>query len=117
MTTFNFVNCTPHPITLFAANGSEVVFPRSGMIVRVEQTREHVIDLITDAGHPVQISQSFFGSVTGLPEPIPDTYLIVSNKVAQTLKAIGRASDILVVDDTVRDDEGHIIGCRGFARV
>ena len=111
------VNLTPHPLRFFASDGCELVFKPSGTVARVEQKRELVLDLVTRDGHNVMVTQSSFGEVTGLPDPQPNTYYVVSLITAQALKAIGRTDDILIVDAAVRGEENRIIGCRGFARV
>ena len=111
------INLTPHPLRFFASDGCEIVFTAAAIPARVDQTRELVLDLVTPDGHNVPVTQSTFGAVTGLPDPQPNTFYVVSLITAQALKAIGRTDDILIVDAAVRDEEGHIIGCRGFARV
>lgn len=111
------VNLTPHPINFFASDGCELTFQPSGIVAHVEQKRELVLDLITRDGHNVTVTQSSFGEVTGVPEPRPNIYYVVSLITAQALKALGRTEDILIVDAAVRGEENRIIGCRGFARV
>ena len=63
----------------------------------------------------IKINSTSFGEVDGLPEPQEGTIFIVSALVAQALK--GARDDLVVPDDTVRDDRGVIIGCKSFARV
>ncbi len=117
ITDVKLVNLTPHPLHFFAGDGCELVFEPAGSPARVEQTRALVLDLVTSDGHNAPVTQSSFGEVTGLPEPQPNTFYVVSLITAQALKAIGRTDDILIVDAAVRDEQGHIVGCRGFARV
>ena len=45
------------------------------------------------------------------PEPAPNKYYIVSRAVAEAF----RRGDFLIPDETVRDDNGRIIGCKSFA--
>lgn len=47
----------------------------------------------------IPLNQNQYGEVTGLPDPQPNTYYF------------------LVVDDTVRDSEGRIIGAKALARL
>jgi hypothetical protein len=111
------VNLTPHPLNLMAEDGCVVTFEPAETPARVEQTRELVLDLITECFHNAPVTQSYFGEVTGVPDPAENTFYVVSLITAQALKAQGRTEDILIVDAAVRDEKGHIIGCRGFARV
>ena len=63
----------------------------------------------------IKINSTSFGEVEGLPAPEDGTLFIVSALVAQALKGV--RNDLVVPDDTVRDDRGVIIGCKSFARV
>lgn len=103
------VNLTPHDIHLY--RGDELVETvKSGGIARVS-VRSEIIGEIN--GFP--ISKNFYGEIIGLPEPQPGIFYVVSALVAQA--AAGKRADLLVVNDTVRDEEGRIVGCRGFARI
>ena len=63
----------------------------------------------------IKINSTSFGEVDGLPEPQEGTIFIVSALVAQALKGV--RNDLVIPDDTVRDEQGRIIGCRALARV
>ena len=105
----NLINLTPHDIHLY--RGDEFVETvKSSGIARVS-VRSEIIDEID--GYP--ISKNFYGEIIGLPEPQPGVFYVVSALVAQA--AAERRTDLLVVNDTVRDEKGQIIGCRGFARI
>lgn len=58
------------------------------------------------------------GPVTGLPDPVDGTYLIVSLPVVQALQRSGArtTSDLLTVGDLVRDPHGEIAGVTSFYR-
>lgn len=99
------VNLTPHDIT-FMGNES-ITIPTSGIVARVAVKREQVGTL-----NGLPIYRSAFGQVENLPDPKADTVYIVSAMVAQAVK--GTRDDIYIVDDTVRDENGRIIGCRGL---
>lgn len=107
MTNTNIVNLTPHVITLIDENGGKTVIESSG-IARCIQRDEKIGEL---NGFPV--FKSFFGEVTGLPEKEEGTVIIVSAIVAKAMA--GKRDDLGVVSQTVRDEAGKIIGCRGFA--
>ena len=106
------INMTPHALNMITDAG-EVIIPPSGIIARVSVTREQIGTVEVD-GAIIPVNRSVFGSVEGLPEPQPDTYYVVSMLVAQ---AVPYRNDLLIVDDTVRDEQGRIIGARAFARV
>lgn len=59
-----------------------------------------------------RVSSLPLGAVIDLPEPEPDTIVVVSVITAEA--APGR-SDLRVPGDQVRDDSGRIIGCRSLA--
>jgi hypothetical protein len=106
------INLTPHAINLMAGDVNIVIQP-SGIVARCAATREQV-NSIEVAGIVFPINEIGFGEVQGLPAPKPDTFYIVSSLVANAAK--GYRSDLLTVDDAVRDAGGNIIGCRALAR-
>ena len=104
------INLTPHSVTFVDAMGNEVLTVEpSGQVARCSVTREK-IGMI--GGIPV--NQTRFGQVSDLPNPQPDTIYIVSAIVAQ---AVPDRPDVFIVDDTVRDEQGRIIGCRALSHV
>jgi len=104
------VNLTPHPLNFIMGDGSEVEIPPSGNVARVSEKVENIGNI---NGIPV-ISKSF-GEVTGLPEPQPDTIFVVSLLVAQAVK--DSRNVVFVIGESVRDEDGHIIGARSLAKV
>lgn len=107
------VNLTPHDVRLLDTDGKQIaVYPSAG-IARATSSRE-VVDTLDIDGVPVKVHATTFGQVEGLPEQQNSgVYYIVSAITARA--AIGR-NDLLLTDDTVRDAEGRIIGCRAFAK-
>ncbi|MFY9421935.1 MAG: hypothetical protein WAP91_02885 [Bacilli bacterium] len=85
-----------------------LAIPSSG-VARVSVTSRIIGEV---NGFPVR--QNTYGEVVNLPDPEEGTVFVVSALVAQAAKD---RKDLLVVDDTVRNEKGQIIGCRGFARV
>lgn len=59
----------------------------------------------------VPVTKTRYFDVQDLPEAQPDTYYIVSMLLAQ---ACPDRHDLLTVNETVRDGEGRIIGCKSF---
>lgn len=104
-----FINLTPHTINVLNAAGARAfdILP-SGEVARCAVYREPVKIL-----NGIPVNKTVFGEVENLPDPEPNTYYIVSALVANAIE--GR-EDVLIPDDTVRDSEGRIIGCRSFAR-
>lgn len=109
-----FVNRTPHELNVQREDGSFLNIPASGTIARVGQ-KEKIIDSLEG----INITQQYFERyVSGVPEyQGPFTFFIVSRIVASALAEAGRTNDILVPGPAVRDDNGKIIGCRGFSQL
>ena len=120
------INRTPHDITMMN-EAKEVVwtFPKSDEPIRLESSQV-VVGTVTDAGHDTSkrnasdnvfidfdVKQVVYDK-SNLPDYMEDTYYIVSALVAN---AYPERSDLLMVNDTVRDDNGRIIGCKSFAVV
>lgn len=102
-----FVNCTPHAISLNDGR----VFEPSGNVARVAQS---ISDFDEDG-----IAVQSFGEVTGLPEPQPGTYYIVSAMVLPRAQAEGR-NDVVAPatghKDCVRNEKNFIVSVPGFLR-
>jgi hypothetical protein len=111
----NIVNLTPHPLNLMpeGPDGPTVTIPPLGIVARCAVDRVQVnavaVDRIT-----VPVNRTQFGTVTGLPDPQPDTIFVVSALVAQ---AVPDRQDVFIVDDAVRDDQGRIVGARALAHI
>ena len=101
----NFVNLTPHTLNIIEEDGSVYTLPASGQIARVEV--ERTVAYIMDG---IEIFETVYGQVTGLPERQPDTAYIVSALVAQAAKR----SDVYSPGELVRNGDGQVIGCRGL---
>ena len=111
----NIVNLTPHALNLMPAGptGPVVTIPPSGLVARCAVDRVQV-DTVTVDGISVPVNLTQFGAVDDLPEPQPGTIYVVSALVAQ---AMPWRNDVFIVDDTVRDEQGRIIGARALAHV
>jgi hypothetical protein len=111
----NIVNLTPHALNLMpeGPDGPVVTIPPSGQVARCAVDRVQV-DTVTVDGISVPVNQTWFGEVSDLPEPQPDTIFVVSTLVAQ---AVPDYQDVFIVDDVVRDEQGRIIGARALAHV
>lgn len=101
-----FVNLTPHPINLHTPSGDVQTFAPSGAIARAAEDRTAVGTI-----DGVAVELVSFGAVDGLPQPAADTFLIVSGLV---LSAVPTRADVLAPGQPVRDDQGRVIGCKGW---
>jgi len=109
------VNLTPHALNLMPAGptGPVVTIPPSGQVARCATSRVQV-NTVTVDDITIPVNRTQFGAVTSLPDPQPDTIYIVSAVVAQ---AVPDRTDVFIVDDAVRDEQGRIIGCRALAHI
>lgn len=104
----NFINLTPHDITIITESGNSV-FPATGKVARVKVESKEIGNV---AGIPVM--KNFYSDVEGLPDTNEGTYYLVSKIVAD---AVPYRNDVLIPNDSVRDENGRIIGCRNFAHI
>ena len=115
-------NMTPHVVTLIV-EGVRVDYPSEG-VIRASQKDVKVDEIVTDldlgnssAGFTIPVFSSSFGAPEGVPEKLDGIY-IVSSLAYQSLKAAGMPMEHFVIPSgTIRDAEGKIIGCKGFARI
>ena len=121
MTTIH--NMTPHVVTLIV-EGVRVDYPSEG-VIRASQKDIKVDEIVTDldlgnssAGFTIPVFSSSFGAPEGVPELEQDAVYIVSSLAYQSLKAAGMPMEHFVVPSgTIRDEQGKIVGCKGFARI
>jgi hypothetical protein len=111
-----FINLTPHKITVYDSKGEKIIteIPPSGLVARVSTVSRVVGEI---AGIPVRRVE--YGEIENLPDPMPDTYYVVSTVVLIALREKGiRRSDVISPDtnpdSAVRDSEGRIVGVRFF---
>lgn len=105
----NIINCTPHAITIHAENGACIMLPSSGVLPRLDVTREPRPS-VTVGGLTVTVVRPTLGDITGLPDAAPGDILVVSALVADA----ARRADVFSPGELVRDESGLIIGCRGL---
>lgn len=106
----NIINLTPHSINFLDADNNPILTVEpSGVIARAKQTRTLCG---TIAGIPV--NQCAYSTAQGLPEPAKETIYVVS---AITAQACPEREDVYIVDDSVRDETGCIIGVRALAHI
>lgn len=114
-TRVNLVNLTPHDVHLYVGETKVATFPKAANPARASQSAKAVGQVIVE-GHTLPIFFVTYGDLQDVPPVTDDTMYIVSVIAGQAMLAAGR-TDFLIVHDTVRDDKGQIVGCRGFARL
>lgn len=111
------INLTPHAITVLRDGEEIAVYEASGCLARCESKTGVVGEI---AGIP--LTETRFGKLYlvdkgkvrhELPEIQDGTFYIVSALVARA----AQREDFVIVNDTVRDDSGRIVGCQSFAHV
>ena len=122
-TNVKVINLTPHAIT--AVRGTSdggletfAVYEPSGRMARCTSKTVQ-----TGIINGIPITKTVFGDVQlvdgegnvyPMPEICDDTIYIVSALVA---RACSDRPDFFIVNETVRDNGGRIIGCKSFGRV
>lgn len=107
-----FVNCTPHALTVHGLG----TIPPSGIVPRCATVRTEAHATVRFAGaiSGVRLIKQTLGEVQGLPEPKADTIYVVS---AMVLSALAGARADVVAPDTGADairENGQIVAVRGF---
>lgn len=130
-----FINLTPHVVTVYAIaacieqpggrgytlmEGATplAVFQPSGTVARAAQRQER-LPSVECGDVSIPVCNMIYGEPVGLPSGFSaDKGYIVSALTANAAKATGRCtSDLFVVQGVVRDSNGAVIGCTGFAKV
>lgn len=109
-----YINLTPHAVTILDEDGVAAEYPASGQVARVETTEGHV----DTYGH-VRVS---YGAISSLPDGVPTnadlegtTYIVslVTLLAAHAARNPWRHTLVAPYSE-VRDDSGRIIGCRSL---
>lgn len=108
----NIINLTQHTINVILGE-KELAYPSEGL-ARVK-TEEKTIGTVEG----IPIVKTVYTTVEGLPDMQEDTVYLVSTLVLQALKANGiNRPDCLApntgISGAIRDDQGRIIGVKGF---
>ena len=105
----NFVNLTPHPITI-RKDGIDTTFQPNGLVARVSEEANNVVGSVY--GFPV-LGKTRFGDVLDLPSPVEGSIFIVSGMVAANIAR----SDVYSPatgpkDEAIRNEKGHIVAVK-----
>lgn len=104
----DFINLTPHAITVLDVAGVRHVFPANGVVARVAAQVEDMAPI-----EGFRRRRQTFGAVEGLPAPVPGVIYIVS---ALVKSQVPERDDVVAPDtgpDAVREN-GQIQAVRGF---
>ena len=108
-------NYTPHLISLYTPDGRTQLYGISSSGVARAKEIHETIDRLTTDNFNVPVDKVSYGEVDGLPPEKEGVYHVVSMITA--LQCANKRKDLLIVSGTVRDEQGRIIGCTGFARM
>lgn len=130
------VNLTPHTINFVDGEGRPLVTVEpSGRVARVTAntvttgevdvwadvfTTIHEVLLSLDGAETpaetvgIPITGTTYGKVEGLPDPEEGTIYVVSSLVASR---VPNRTDVFIPNESVRDNQGRIIGCKSLGRV
>lgn len=106
----NITNLTPHEIT-FIDNNLKIIqtIPQSGKVARCSVERKQAESIGS-----IPVNETVFGEVEGLPEEKDGHIYIVSSLVAQ---ACPERDDLYIPDETVRTNDGKILGCKALTKI
>ena len=103
----NFINLTPHTISICAANGEVVMaLPASGSVARVASS-----SVSRESGFGFDFNSVSYGEVSGLPDAAEGVMLVVS---AMVRSALPDRKDLASPGELVRNAEGQPVGCKGL---
>lgn len=121
------INMTPHTITLYADKDCMEVTKGNYKTLVLKEGAKPIMSLPSEGVaraasnkellytiDSIPVYKTVYGEPEGLPEPAPNTYIIVS---ALTAQSAPERKDLLIIDGAVRDTEGRICGCTAFGRV
>lgn len=104
----NIVNLTPHAIKFIIETGTTTIQP-SGIVARLSTKT-----VVTGEINGIPVTETVFGDIENLPAPETDTIYIVSSLIAGRCKD---RNDIFIPNESVRDGQGNIIGCKSLGRI
>ena len=110
------INLTPHALTIvYGENNMEkYVIEPSGNVARVAAHTENIGSNTTDDGFTIPLTTTVFGEVENLPEPKDGMIYVVSSLVAGR---VPDRQDVMIPNQSIRDDKGRIIGCLSIRKI
>lgn len=113
MDVHHLMNLTRHDVVIDATGlgGGVLTVVASGDFARLSEKRGRR-DTLEFNGVRVPVTAVSNGEPQGVPEPVDGVGYIVSRLTAAAL----RRPDVYFPLDEIRDQEGHIVGCRGLGQ-
>jgi len=109
----NIVNCTPHNVSIYNDHMEKIMeLIPCGITSRIALSEQKIIGMINEI---IPITVNTYGDAIDLPSPKENTIFIVSKMVAEAMKGI--RNDLYIVNDSVRDENNRIIGCKSLAQL
>lgn len=106
----NIKNLTPHTINFVSSEGHPIMdIEPAGAIARVSVKTETVGKI-----DGIPVTKSVYGEVVDLPKPEDGTIYIVSSLVAGR---VPEREDVFIPSESVRDENGRIIGCKSIGHI
>ena len=102
-----FVNLTPHAINVFNNENVQIAAFGSNGVARCSTSTES--DGVIGG---IPFTKTQMGDVIGLPAKQDGVFIIVSRLICA---ACPDRDDLVIVDQTVRDEAGRIVGCKSFS--
>lgn len=102
------INLTPHAINFLTPKGEVIIIPPSGTVARLSVRTETIGEI-----NGIPVTTSVFGEVEGLPAPATDTIFVVSSLVAGRVPERS-GKDVFIPNESVRDENGRIVGCKSL---
>lgn len=106
----SLINLTPHDIVIFVGN-KRILIPKSDLTLRVKSETISVGN-IKYGSDLISITETKFLGVDNLPEKKDGVFYIVS---LLTCQACPDRDDFLIPNESVRDENGLIIGCKSLS--
>ena len=105
------INLTPHAISFVTEDGTHILtIEPSGALARVSARTEKTGAVING----IPVTRTVYGIVEGLPEPKDGTIYLVTSIVAARCHD---REDVFIPNESVRDEQGRIIGCKSLGHV
>ena len=109
------MNLTPHALSIISGenNMERYIVEPSGIVARVAAKTENAGSITTD-GFTIPLTTTVFGQVENLPEPEEGVVYVVSSLVAGR---VPDRKDVLIPNESIRDNKGRIIGCKSLGHI
>lgn len=113
---YNISDCILNSGRLYLREKADMKYPEPLRVYPAakEPARMHFVQRDPDMADGIMVYCWAPCGITGLPEPKPDTYYIVSKILAQVWP---ERKDLIFPGTTVYDADDNVVGCIDFSRV